>query len=83
MSVRHGCIVADWSRPFEDPITLPDGRRLATLEDAGNYPTIHQTSRIYELMTGPCGQMIDLSKEFIASSDLSFFPNPENGSRAN
>jgi hypothetical protein len=26
-----------WSRDFEDPIPLPGGRRLVTLEDAGNY----------------------------------------------
>jgi hypothetical protein len=31
--------MADWSRPFEDPIPLPDGRRLVTLPDAGNYIT--------------------------------------------
>jgi hypothetical protein len=24
-----------WSREFEDPIALPDGRQLVTLEDAG------------------------------------------------
>jgi hypothetical protein len=28
-----------WSREFEDPISLPDGRKLVTLEDAGNYIT--------------------------------------------
>jgi hypothetical protein len=28
-----------WSREFEDPIDLPDGRTLITLEDAGNYIT--------------------------------------------
>jgi hypothetical protein len=28
-----------WSRPFEDPVILPDGRALVTLEDAGNYIT--------------------------------------------
>jgi hypothetical protein len=28
-----------WSRPFDDPITLPDGRQLVTLLDAGNYIT--------------------------------------------
>ncbi len=28
-----------WSRPFEDPITLPDGRTLSTLRDAGDYIT--------------------------------------------
>jgi hypothetical protein len=28
-----------WKRPFEDPIRLPRGRQLVTLEDAGNYIT--------------------------------------------
>jgi hypothetical protein len=28
-----------WSRPFDDPIDLPSGRKLVTLEDAGNYIT--------------------------------------------
>jgi hypothetical protein len=28
-----------WSRPFEDPIPLPRGRQLVTLEDAGTYIT--------------------------------------------
>jgi hypothetical protein len=28
-----------WSRPFEDPIPLPGGRQLVTLQDAGNYIT--------------------------------------------
>jgi hypothetical protein len=28
-----------WSRPFDDPIDLPRGRQLVTLEDAGNYIT--------------------------------------------
>jgi len=31
--------MADWSHPFEDPITLPDGRTLSTLRDAGDYVT--------------------------------------------
>jgi hypothetical protein len=26
-----------WKRPFDDPIPLPRGRQLVTLEDAGNY----------------------------------------------
>jgi len=26
-----------WSRPFEDPIILPDGRTLRTLRDAASY----------------------------------------------
>jgi hypothetical protein len=28
-----------WSRPFDDPIPLPRGRTLVTLQDAGNYIT--------------------------------------------
>jgi hypothetical protein len=28
-----------WKRKFDDPIVLPDGRKLVTLEDAGNYIT--------------------------------------------
>src|SRR5205807_594413 len=28
-----------WSTPFEDPIPLPDGRRLLTLRDAASYIT--------------------------------------------
>jgi hypothetical protein len=31
--------MADWSCPFEEPITLPDGRTLSTLRDAGDYIT--------------------------------------------
>jgi hypothetical protein len=28
-----------WSREFDDPIDLPRGRQIVTLEDAGNYIT--------------------------------------------
>jgi hypothetical protein len=28
-----------WSAPFEDPIVLPDGRKLLTLKDAADYIT--------------------------------------------
>ena len=28
-----------WSREFEHPITLPDGRKLLTLKDAADYIT--------------------------------------------
>jgi hypothetical protein len=35
---RDGVISArGWKRPFEDPIPLPRGRQLVTLEDAGKY----------------------------------------------
>jgi hypothetical protein len=29
-----------WSRAFDDPIALPDGRALRTLRDAGHYVTV-------------------------------------------
>jgi hypothetical protein len=29
--------VADWSRAFDEPISLPRGRQLVTLKDAANY----------------------------------------------
>ena len=32
-------MLVDWSRKFEDPILLPDGRELVTLRDAANYIT--------------------------------------------
>jgi hypothetical protein len=31
--------VNDWQRKFEDPIVLPNGRRLHTLRDAADYIT--------------------------------------------
>jgi hypothetical protein len=34
---RHGSIVVDWSRRFEDPIPLPGGRTLRTLRDAASH----------------------------------------------
>ena len=35
----NGLPVSDrgWKRPFDDPIPLPRGRQLVTLQDAGNY----------------------------------------------
>jgi hypothetical protein len=37
---RAGVISArGWKRPFEDPIPLPRGRQIVTLEDAGKYIT--------------------------------------------
>jgi hypothetical protein len=35
----RGKNLAGWSREFEDPIDLPHGRKLVTLQDAGNYVT--------------------------------------------
>jgi hypothetical protein len=32
-------MVSGWKRRFEEPIPLPRGRQLVTLEDAGNYIT--------------------------------------------
>jgi hypothetical protein len=32
-------LISGWGCEFDDPIELPDGRQLVTLEDAGNYVT--------------------------------------------
>jgi hypothetical protein len=32
-------MMADWSLKFDDPISLPNGRQLVTLKDAGTYIT--------------------------------------------
>jgi hypothetical protein len=32
-------VTTNWSRKFEEPISLPDGRQLVTLRDAGDYIT--------------------------------------------
>ena len=29
--------MADWSRAFDEPISVPRGRQLVTLKDAANY----------------------------------------------
>jgi len=34
---RHGCIMVDWSRPFDEPIQPPKGKKLVTLKDAAAY----------------------------------------------
>jgi hypothetical protein len=31
--------MANWSRPFFDPIELPDGRRIVTLRNAATFIT--------------------------------------------
>ena len=36
---RAGVISKSWAREFDDPMPLPRGRELVTLEDAGNYIT--------------------------------------------
>jgi hypothetical protein len=38
-SRRNGLSLMSWSRTFDDPIVLPDGRKLVTLRDAGDYIT--------------------------------------------
>jgi hypothetical protein len=34
---RHGGIMVDWSRRFDDPIVPPKGKALVTLKDAASY----------------------------------------------
>jgi hypothetical protein len=48
--------MADWSRHFDEPIHLPDGRSLRTLLDAGQYiaslpRAVHQRSE-WQIATG-------------------------------
>jgi len=46
-SARPGCIMPEWSRPFEDPITLPDGRTLSMLEMPATTPHACRRLRRY------------------------------------
>ena len=39
LSIRHAKISVRWTRQFEGPITLSDGRMLRTLRDASDYIT--------------------------------------------
>jgi hypothetical protein len=41
INCRRAGVISDkgWKRKFEDPIPLPRGRQLVTLQDAGNYIT--------------------------------------------
>jgi hypothetical protein len=47
-----------WSRAFDDPIILPNGRELVTLRDAGEYiaalPNATQRKPQWELTTNCC-----------------------------
>jgi hypothetical protein len=40
-STRRAGVISNrgWTREFEDPIALPDGRKLRTLREAGDYIT--------------------------------------------
>jgi len=63
-----------------------DAKNTEIVEAAHRYKiandaAVHRTIRIYELAMGPHAQMMDLSAEAIAGSDLAFFPYSENGSR--
>ena len=48
--------MVDWSRRFEDPIPLPDGRQLLTLKDAADYvmalPKAEQDLEEWQTATG-------------------------------
>jgi hypothetical protein len=53
-----------WSRPFEDLIPLPRGRRLVTLRDAGNYilklPESEHTAPEWQAAMGALGLVVTL-----------------------
>ena len=57
-----------WSRPFQDPIVLPDGRELLTLKNAANY-----------IMKVPrAEQKHDKWQTAIQATDRAWQPAPEN-----
>jgi hypothetical protein len=39
VKTNRGKIGGGWSREFDDPVPLPGGRQLVTLQDAGTYIT--------------------------------------------
>jgi len=39
LRVAYSASTKGWQRPFDDPIPLPGGRQLVTLQDAGDYIT--------------------------------------------
>jgi hypothetical protein len=39
MKTNRGKIGGGWKRPFDEPIPLPHGRQLVTLENAGTFIT--------------------------------------------
>jgi hypothetical protein len=49
-------MMTDWSRPFDAPIPLPNGRALTTLEDAGRYvaalPKVEQKKPHWQTAAG-------------------------------
>jgi hypothetical protein len=66
MSARHGCMAdRGWKRPFDDPIPLPRGRQLVTLEDAANYiqklPEAEQLLKEWQAAVEALLLVVDLS----------------------
>ena len=53
-----------WKRPFADPIPLPGGRQLVTLEDAGNYVTKIEHS----FSSNPCSEAGTIRKNLCCES---------------
>jgi hypothetical protein len=52
-----------WKRTFEDPIVLPDGRKLVTLEDAGHYITkLSKAEQNLEEWQAAIGGLIDAAE---------------------
>jgi hypothetical protein len=43
---NHGISGSGWKRPFDDPIPLPRGRQLVTLEDAARYKSFRRPNSI-------------------------------------
>jgi hypothetical protein len=53
-----------WKRAFEDPIDLPNGRKLVTLQDAGNYIT--QLPKAEHIRPNACRRASSLDRTALA-----------------
>ena len=65
-SARRGAVAnRGWKRPFDDPIPLPRGRQLVTLEDAANYtqklPEAEQLLKEWQAAVEALLLVVDLS----------------------
>jgi hypothetical protein len=48
-------MTADWSRKFDEPISLPKGRQLVALKDAGTYITKLSKAEHWPIWTPSAG----------------------------
>ena len=58
-----------WKQRFDDPIPLPDGRELLTLEDAGTYITKLQKAE-HEAAEWHCNGSLDPGRDIGRADDV-------------